>query len=85
MFLFPLIKTKLPINLIHFSVTFLKRLKKKLIPATTNFCCYLTDPAKKTLYMRLTDEKEIEQKIKTMNKALGPNSIRTKILKVHCI
>ena len=34
--------------------------------------------------MRLTDEKEIEQKIKTMNKALGPNSIRIKILKVHC-
>ena len=35
--------------------------------------------------MRPTDEKEIEQKIKAMkdNKALGPNSIRTKILKVH--
>ena len=31
------------------------------------------------------DEKEIEQKIKAMidNKALGPNSIRTKFLKVH--
>ena len=35
--------------------------------------------------MRPTDEKEIEQKIKAMkdNKALGPNNIRTKILKVH--
>ena len=35
--------------------------------------------------MRPTDENEIEQKIKAMkdNKALGPNSIRTKILKVH--
>ena len=35
--------------------------------------------------MRPTDEKGIEQKIKAMkdNKALGPNSIRTKILKVH--
>ena len=35
--------------------------------------------------MRPTDEKEIEQKIKAMkdNKALGPNSIRTKIFKVH--
>ena len=37
--------------------------------------------------MRPTDEKEIEKKkkIKAMkdNKALGPNSIRTKTLKVH--
>ena len=35
--------------------------------------------------MRQTDEKEIEQKIKTVkdNKGLGPNSIRTKIIKVH--
>ena len=35
--------------------------------------------------MRPTDEKEIEQKIKAMkdNKALVPNSIKTKILKVH--
>ena len=35
--------------------------------------------------MRPTDEKEIEQKIKAMadSKALGPNSIRKKILKVH--
>ena len=43
------------------------------------------DTAKNSLFMRPTDEKEIEQKIKAMkdNKALGPNSIRTKILKVH--
>ena len=35
--------------------------------------------------MRPTDEKEIEQKIKAMkdNKALVPNNIKTKILKVH--
>ena len=35
--------------------------------------------------MRPTDEIEIEQKIKAMkdNKAPGPNSIRTKILKVY--
>ena len=35
--------------------------------------------------MRPTDEKEIEQKIKEMkdNEVLCPNSIRTKILKVH--
>ena len=35
--------------------------------------------------MRPIDKKEIEQKIKAMkdNKALAPNSIRTKILKVH--
>ena len=35
--------------------------------------------------MRPTDEKEVEQKIKAMkdNKTVGPNSIRTKILKVH--
>ena len=35
--------------------------------------------------MRPTDKKEIEQKIKAMkdNKALGPNRIRTKFLKVH--
>ena len=43
------------------------------------------DPAKNSLFMRPTDEKEIERKIKAMkdNKAYGPNSIRTKILKVH--
>ena len=43
------------------------------------------DPAKNSVFMRLTDEKEIEKKIKAMkdNKALGPNSIRTKTLKVH--
>ena len=35
--------------------------------------------------MRPADEKEIEQKIKAMkdNKALGPYSTRTNILKVH--
>ena len=82
---FPLIKTKLSIHLIHFSLTFLKGLKKKLIPATTSFSCYLTDPAKNPLFMRPTNEKEIEQKINTLkdNRALGLNSIRTKILKVH--
>ena len=82
---FPLIKTKLPIHLIHFSVTFLKRLKKKLIPATTSFSCYLTDPAKNSLFKRPIDEKEIEQKINALkdNRALGPNSIRTKIFKAR--
>ena len=62
-----------------------KETEKKLIPATTNYSCYLMDPAKNSLFMRPTDEKEIEQKIKAMkdNKAYGPNSIRTKILKVH--
>ena len=35
--------------------------------------------------MRSTNEKRIEEKIKTMkdNKALGPNSIRTKLPKIH--
>ena len=35
--------------------------------------------------MRPTTEKEIEQKIKAMkdNKAVGPNRIRTQILKVN--
>ena len=82
---FPLIKTKLPIHLMHFSVTFLKIFKKRLIPATTSFSCHLADPEKNSLFMRQTDEKEIEQKIKTVkdNKGLGPNSIRTKIIKVH--
>ena len=62
-----------------------KEIEKKLIPATTNFPCYLTSSAKNSLFMSPTDEKEIEQKTKAMkdNKALGPNSIRTKILKVH--
>ena len=62
-----------------------KEIGKKLTPATTNFSCYLTDPAENSLFMRPTDEKEIEQKIKATkdNKALDPNSIKTKILKVH--
>ena len=62
---FPLTKTKLPVHLTQFTVTFLKRSKKKLIPATNSFSCYLTDPAKNSLFMRPTDEKEIEQKIKS--------------------
>ena len=62
-----------------------KEIEKKLIPASTSFSYYVTDPVKNSLFMRPTDEKEIEQKIKAMkdNKALGPNTIRTKILKVH--
>ena len=62
-----------------------EEIEEKQIPATTNHSCYLTDPAKNSLFMRPTDEKEIQQKIKAMkdNKALGPNSTRTKILKVH--
>ena len=72
---FPLIRTKLQIHLIHFSVTFFMRLKKKLFPATTSFSCYLTDPAKNSHDQRSTDEKEIGQKIKAMtdSKALAPN------------
>ena len=59
-----------------------------MIPAATSFSFYLMDPAKNSVFMRPTDEKEIEKKkkkIKAMkdNKALGPNSIRTKTLKVH--
>ena len=62
-----------------------KEIEKKLILATTSFSCYFMDPSKNALFMRPTDEKEIEEKIKAMkdNKALGPNSIRTKILIVH--
>ena len=64
---------------------FPKEIEKNLIQATTNYSCYLTDPAKNSLFIWPTDQKEIEQKIKAMkdNKALGPNSIRTKIFKVH--
>ena len=62
-----------------------KEIEKKLIPATNSFSCYLANPAKNSLFMRATDEKETEQKMKAMKdyKALGPNSVRTKILKVH--
>ena len=42
-----------------------KEIEKKLIPATTNYSCYLMDPAKNSLFMRPTDEKEIEQKNKS--------------------
>ena len=68
-----------------FFCTIPKEIEKKLIPATTSFSCYLTHPAKNSFFMRPIDKKEIEQKIKAMkdNKALAPNSIRTKILKVH--
>ena len=62
-----------------------KEIEKTLIPATSGFSCYLANPTKNSLFMRPTDEIEIEQKIKAMkdNKAPGPNSIRTKILKVY--
>ena len=83
--LFPLIKAKLPIHLIHFSVHIPKDIGKRLILATTSFSCYLADPANNSLFMRPADEKEIEQKIKAMkdDNALVLNSIRTRILKVH--
>ena len=36
-----------------------------LPPATTSFSGYLTDPAKKLLFMRPTNEKEIDKKNKS--------------------
>ena len=37
-----------------------KEIKRKMIPVSSSFPCYLADPAKNSLFMRPTDENEIE-------------------------
>ena len=62
-----------------------KEIEKKLIPPSKDFSHYLKDPANNTFYMSPTNAREIEQKLITLktNKAVGPNSIPTKILKTY--
>ena len=62
-----------------------KEIEKKLIPPNRDFADYLKDPANNTFYMSPTNAREVEQKLKALktNKAVGPNSIPTKILKTY--
>ena len=59
--------------------------KKKLIPPNKDFSYYLKDPGNNTFHISSTNAREVEQKLKTLktNKAVGPNSIPTKILKIQ--
>ena len=73
------------IHLICFSAACLKRLKK-IIPPNKDFSHYLKDPANNTFYMSPTNAEEFEQKLETLiktNKAVGPNTIPTMILKTY--
>ena len=62
-----------------------KKIEKKLIPPNKDFSDYLKDPANNTFYMSPSNAREVEQKLKTLktNKAVGSNSIPTKILKTY--
>ena len=62
-----------------------EEIENKLIPPKKHFSHYLKDPANNTFYMSPTNAREVEQKLKTLktNKAVGPNSIPTKILKTY--
>ena len=62
-----------------------KEIEKKLIPPNKDFSDYLKDPASNIFYMSPTNAREVEQKLKALktNKAVGPNSIPTKILKTY--
>ena len=62
-----------------------EEIEKKLIPPNKDFSHYLKDPANNTFYMSPTNARDVEQKLKTLktNKAVGANSIPTKILKTY--
>ena len=59
---FLLIKTKLPIHLIHFFCNIPKEIEKTLIPATSSFSRYLANSANNSLFMRSTDEMKLNNK-----------------------
>ena len=62
-----------------------KEIEKKLIPPNKDFSDYLKHPANNTFYISPSNATEVEQKLKALktNKAVGPNSIPTKILKTY--
>ena len=62
-----------------------KEIEKKLIATNKDFSDYLKHPANNIFYITPTNAREVEQKLKTLktNKAVGPNSIPTKILKTY--
>ena len=62
-----------------------KEIEKKLIPPNKDFSDYLKDPVNNTFYICPTNAREVQQKLKTLktNKAVGTNSIPTKILKTY--
>ena len=62
-----------------------KEIEKKLIPPNKDLSDYLKHPANSSFYISPTNEREVKQKLKTLktNKAVGPNSIPTKILKTY--
>ena len=62
-----------------------KEIEKKLIPPNKDLSDYLKHPANSSFYISPTNAREVKQKLKTLktNKAVGPNSIPTKILKTY--
>ena len=62
-----------------------KEIEKKLIPPNKDFSDYLKEPVNNTFYICPTNARKVEQKLKTLktNKAVGTNSIPTKILKTY--
>ena len=75
------------IHLISFSQQQLQNIASKVVPTNKNYTDYLTNPFKKTFFLRPTAPDEIENVIKTLNvgKSLGPISTPTKLLTVFQI
>ena len=61
-----------------------KKIENKLVETDINFSNYLKNPGKKSFFLRPTTEGEVESQLKTLknNKATGPYSIPTKLLKL---
>ena len=61
-----------------------KKIENKLVETDIHFSNYLKNPGKKSFFLRPTTEGEVESQLKTLknNKATGPYSIPTKLLKL---
>ena len=68
----------------NFFVTIAENIDKNIIHTNTNYKEYLEKSVTNSLFLKPTNEEEINSIIKQMktNTAIGPNSIPTKILKM---
>ena len=68
----------------NFFVTIAENIDKKIIHTNANYKDYLENSVTNSFFLKPTNKEEINSIIKQMktNKALGPNSIPTKLLKM---
>ena len=68
----------------NFFVTIAKNINKKIIHTNANYRDYLGNSVTNSFFLKPTNEEKVNSIIKQMktNKAIGPSSIPTKILKM---